>query len=266
MSLEVRRELDFYLVEHPRDYPDTGDPWSYAVYHCSTGANVYSPVHWSYFKGKKDGPPHVGSSGNLRIVRMAYPETAAVSWKASCDMLMASGACDYLKEILPHKVSRRAKGTQRFFGEAFVATRLKHVEGYYGSFQWLTNERFLTSVKFPPGPTQSFQDQYRAALQRYFGGQLERLQQNARALLTATGVRPSAPDLWLIEPGGRHRFIEVKLPKDQVNEGQLAGLAVIVESLGVSAEVSVEVIELAPDHRARFDRFRDIVAPSRPMG
>jgi hypothetical protein len=42
----VRGELNFYLdeIEHPG-----GDAWSYAIYHCSTMANVYSKVHWSYF-------------------------------------------------------------------------------------------------------------------------------------------------------------------------------------------------------------------------
>lgn len=40
----VRRELDFYLAE--KDEPD---PWNYAIYHCGTAANLYSPVHWSYF-------------------------------------------------------------------------------------------------------------------------------------------------------------------------------------------------------------------------
>lgn len=39
----VRRELDFYLVEKGEP-----DPWNYAKYHCRTGANVYSEVHWSY--------------------------------------------------------------------------------------------------------------------------------------------------------------------------------------------------------------------------
>jgi hypothetical protein len=46
---EVRSELDFYLVEHPKEFPDTGHPWEYAIYHCGTASNVYSSVHWSYF-------------------------------------------------------------------------------------------------------------------------------------------------------------------------------------------------------------------------
>lgn len=52
---EVRRELDFYLVQHPKDFPATGHPWGYAIYHCGTGANVYSRVHWSYFQVGRRG-------------------------------------------------------------------------------------------------------------------------------------------------------------------------------------------------------------------
>ena len=46
----VRRELDFYLVELREE-----NPWTYAIYHCSTAANVYSKVHWGYYpKGYKE--------------------------------------------------------------------------------------------------------------------------------------------------------------------------------------------------------------------
>jgi hypothetical protein len=39
----VERELDFYLVELKKP-----DPWAYAIYHCGTAANLYSPVHWAH--------------------------------------------------------------------------------------------------------------------------------------------------------------------------------------------------------------------------
>jgi len=54
----VQQELDFYLVEHPKDFPDTGHPWEYAIYHCGTGANMYSKVHWSYFPSGLQGDRH----------------------------------------------------------------------------------------------------------------------------------------------------------------------------------------------------------------
>jgi hypothetical protein len=51
----VKEELDFYLIEHgARNF--MGDPWRYAIYHCTTSANIYSHVHWSYFpKGSSIG-------------------------------------------------------------------------------------------------------------------------------------------------------------------------------------------------------------------
>jgi hypothetical protein len=48
-----------------------------------------------------------------------------------------------------------------------------------------------------------------------------------RALEESSGIRPAAPDLWLIDSSGNHGFMELKLPHDQVSDDQLAGLAVI---------------------------------------
>jgi hypothetical protein len=42
----VQRELDFYLLE--RFFLE---PWEYALYHCTTAANLHSKVHRSYFPG-----------------------------------------------------------------------------------------------------------------------------------------------------------------------------------------------------------------------
>ncbi len=40
---EVRKELDFYLVEKGEE-----DPWKYSIHHCRTAANLYSEVHWGW--------------------------------------------------------------------------------------------------------------------------------------------------------------------------------------------------------------------------
>jgi len=49
---EVRKELDYFLVEKREE-----NPWAYAKYHCNSGANMYSKVRWVYFpKGRVD--PH----------------------------------------------------------------------------------------------------------------------------------------------------------------------------------------------------------------
>jgi hypothetical protein len=42
---DVEKEIQFYLIEKGEP-----DPWSYAQYHCGTASNIYSNVHWSFFK------------------------------------------------------------------------------------------------------------------------------------------------------------------------------------------------------------------------
>ena len=44
---DVKKDIDFYLIEHPRD--DTDDPWQYCIYHTNTAANMYGIVHWAYY-------------------------------------------------------------------------------------------------------------------------------------------------------------------------------------------------------------------------
>ena len=50
MVASARRELDYYLVELGEK-----DPWAYARYHCTTGANMYSSIHWSDFPTGTEG-------------------------------------------------------------------------------------------------------------------------------------------------------------------------------------------------------------------
>jgi hypothetical protein len=70
MLEDVRQELDFYLVE--KNEPD---PWAYAIYHCNTGANMYSRVHWSYFPTGSQGERHASevvqlpAEGHKKLVR-----------------------------------------------------------------------------------------------------------------------------------------------------------------------------------------------------
>jgi hypothetical protein len=46
---KVTGELDFYLVEKGES-----DPWEYGRYHCTTAANIYSSVHWSFIQPSND--------------------------------------------------------------------------------------------------------------------------------------------------------------------------------------------------------------------
>jgi hypothetical protein len=157
--------------------------------------------------------------------------------------------------LLKKKVRGRGNKTQRFFGEAYVASVARPREAYYGSFKWLTNKRFAGSGKFPKGPAHQDQERFRGALQRHFGlKRLERLQRAVQALCRTcrkqlAGKAPTAPDLWLVDRRGRHRFIEVKLPGDSVAPHQLAGMAAIACVLKRPHRVSVEVIYLHDDDR-----------------
>ncbi len=42
---KAQSELQLYSVELREN-----DSWAYARYHCSTAANIYSDVHWSYHR------------------------------------------------------------------------------------------------------------------------------------------------------------------------------------------------------------------------
>ncbi|MDH4197470.1 MAG: hypothetical protein OEW05_08700 [Candidatus Aminicenantes bacterium] len=59
MITAVINELNFYLIDKLEP-----NPWAYAIYHCSTGANMYSKVHWAYFP---DGDP--GKSMKSKMIR-----------------------------------------------------------------------------------------------------------------------------------------------------------------------------------------------------
>lgn len=194
----------------------------------------------------------------LEIIRMTYERKLEMAWKQSCEMLVSSQASNYLKNIISVKASRRCAGTRRFFGEAYVATQVPHCEGYYSSFKWLTNSMFLGNRVFPAGPMQLFQFEFRSALHRHFRDDLEHLQRNAAKVKSRTGIKPAAPDLWLVDEAGNHRFIEVKLPNDEVSLNQIAGLSVIVSSLG-QKNVSVEIFELSPDRESEFHKFIEAI-------
>jgi hypothetical protein len=51
MMDQTKKELDFYLVELHES-----DPWVYAQYHCGTGANIYSSIHWGFFSREPECP------------------------------------------------------------------------------------------------------------------------------------------------------------------------------------------------------------------
>ena len=206
---------------------------------------------------------HDSPMPTLVISQMSYPVALFQAWaKKDYAMLAQSAASVYLKETLPDKARRKTEGRENswFFGEAFVAAHAEHEHGYYSSFKWLTNPRFIDDGDFPEGRTKEHHKEFRDALWRHFGHeQLKTLQKKAGELERMKGVRPVPPDLWLIDKEGNHRFIEVKLPADWVKPRQFAGLAVIACCLRAKTRISVEIIELHSDEMT-FSEFCDALS------
>lgn len=193
----------------------------------------------------------------LIVERHVYDPERLEAWtKRRRNALPFPAASADFARLLRRKVRGRAAKTRRFFGEAYVASQTPHREAYYGSFKWLTNRRFASSREF----SDRYQEQFRKALQGHFGQRrIEKLQLAVQALARSCrkeldGKEPTAPDLWLVDKRGRHRFIEVKLPGDSVAPHQVAGMAAIACVLKTPHRVSVEVIHLHDDDR-RFKAF-----------
>lgn len=142
----------------------------------------------------------------------------------------------FLTEIIATKAIVRPN---RFFGEALVAGDWGYEDAWYSSYQWLTSEIWTDGR----GPQDDYHRKFKSALKHHFP-KLKELQQRLTSLESQLGIKPAAPDLWLIR-GDEHWFTEVKiLPKDDVADSQLAGLAVISECLPSSRPVHVSVVYL----------------------
>ena len=48
---DVRRQVQWLFVDKGE-----ANPWGYAKYHCTTGANVYSNVHWGWVSNPDNTP------------------------------------------------------------------------------------------------------------------------------------------------------------------------------------------------------------------
>ena len=203
----------------------------------------------------------------LVVARHVYDASALEAWtKRRRHAPPFPAASADFERLLRKKARGRAARTRRFFGEAYVASRTPHREAYYGSFKWLSNRRFAGSERFPAGSAYRQQERFREALQKHFGQKrIEKLQRASQSLSRScrkelAGKQPTAPDLWLVDRRGRHRFIEVKLPGDSVAPHQLAGMAAIACVLNTPHHVSVEIIHLHDDDRMFKDFCRAIHA------
>lgn len=191
-------------------------------------------------------------ANEAQIEFMPYPESLLQAWKSGdYSMLTSSNASDYIKRILVHKAKKRPG--RRFFGEAFIASRVEMKEGWYNSFKWLTSDKWITGKGLKP----EFEQPFHRALSKYIGTDvLANLQRKAlslycqekdRFLVRKEFKKPVAPDLWIIDKRGRFRFIESKLPHDTIHPHQLAGLALIKKYLKPPFQVAVSVVTLYPE-------------------
>ena len=182
-----------------------------------------------------------------------YPESLLEAWKlGDYSMLTHSKASDYIKKILNFKLKTRIG--RRFFGEAYIASRIEMNEGWYNSYKWLTANKWISGDGLDP----KFEKPFHNALMKYIGlNVLTRLQKNAinfynrhkeKFMDGNRYKKPVAPDLWLIDKEGGFKFIESKLPGDTVGPHQIAGLALIGKYLKGSVPVSVSIMHLYPEN------------------
>jgi len=146
------------------------------------------------------------------------------------------------------------------------------LEGWYNSFKWLTNAKWISGKGLKPQFEKPFYD----ALMKHVGFDvLSKLQKNSLRLFEKHKEKfrvgkefrkPAAPDLWLIDANGDFRFIESKLPDDTIGYHQLAGLALIKKYVKPQNRVSVSIFNLYPydknkpetDYAAEFSKLYEL--------
>ena len=170
-------------------------------------------------------------------VTWPFDEAERDRWYAGDEsLLVGSQASASIKRVIGQK---HAKRPRRFFGEALVAAKTPHSEGFYCPFKWLTSSRWADRTELPGSDAQEF----REALERHFP-QLAEFQQRAkRAANRLGGLKPVGPDLWLVTDR-EHLFVEVKLPKDAAAPHQIAGLALLATQLESSMPITVRIVNL----------------------
>lgn len=184
---------------------------------------------------------------------ICYPKSLLDAWEnGDYSMLIDSKASDYIKRILVNKSKLRPG--RRFFGEAYIASKTEMRQGWYSSFKWLTSGKWLSREGLDP----KFEKPFHYALMKYMGakalaelqGKVASFCEMHKAILThgKRHKKPVAPDLWIIDPLGRFRFIEIKLPGDTIKAHQIAGLALIKKYLKVPKPVSVSIVTFCPEN------------------
>lgn len=172
----------------------------------------------------------------LKIKAVRFSEVDLRAWRNG-DYSMVEDCAPPLRRILRKKA--QARPGRRFFGEANVAAGARYQEGWYGSFKWLTSQKWSGDQQL----RSRYQEEFREALRRHFPELRQFQQVVAASTRKFSGRKPVGPDLWLTT-SREHRFIEVKLPGDRLGQHQLLGLALIATFLPSDRSKSVEVVNL----------------------
>ena len=190
---------------------------------------------------------------NLTIETLTFDEGIREKWvQRDFAILLDSKASPSIKTVLERKARVRPN---RFFGEAYVASRIAHDAGWYCPFKWLTSASWC-DANCVDGDDDS--SEFKTALARHFP-RLREFQNRVAEFVGATGVdKPVGPDLWLII-NDEHRFIEVKLAGDTLKPRQLAGLALLAKCLPSKSPISVGVVNLESSS-GRFEAFVNQIA------
>ena len=130
-----------------------------------------------------------------------------------------------------------------------MASKIEMIDGWYNSYKWLSSKKWLTGN----GLETFFEKPFHDALIKHFGFKnLSNLQNESKTFFTNYAAalhhkKPVAPDLWIIDKNGNHRFIECKLPGDKIGSHQIAGLMLIKENLKISKPIAVSIANLYSD-------------------
>jgi hypothetical protein len=176
----------------------------------------------------------------LNVTLLSYPLALLEKWKkVDHSFLTSSQAPKYIKDILVSKAKKRP--SRRFFGEAFIASTMDTdtIDGWYGSYKWLTSDKWLTGKNLKPRFEKPF---YEALISKIGANAISDLQRHARACFDMykgelNNSKPVAPDLWLVDKSGKNIFIESKMEGDRIRPHQLAGLALIKKYLKSSVSL-----------------------------
>lgn len=123
------KELDFYLVDKGES-----DPWEYALYHCTTAANLYSSVHWNPSAG-------VIPDWNHNEIQICRSRGGVIATTHPFENLVRPKRVDWPPPEIVQKLYK-SRQERSFMGLNLQAAR--YGLGYYCDLQSLHSEDAIT--------------------------------------------------------------------------------------------------------------------------